>query len=162
DYAQAVKLSEAAAAKDVDARRNLAAWRCALAGLLPNNDDATRLFEQALADGRDLHRQLPTDPDCRFDLARTSHQFAVFLLKTEKAPAPRAEALLRDELKLLESLVADCPAIADYRVNLAKCHRSLADFYLRSRRAADAVSHLKRAVEILEKLVLEFPGVLPY
>src|SRR5262249_26815589 len=74
----------------------------------------------------------------------------------------QAEAAYRQALTLREKLVADFPAVPQYRLELARSHNNLGYLLAGLGKRAESEAAYRQALAILEKLAADFPAVPQY
>ena len=75
---------------------------------------------------------------------------------------PEAEEQYRKALAIQEKLVAEFPAVPEYRRDLALSHNNLGILLSGLRKRPEAEEQYRKALAIQEKLVAEFPAVPEY
>ena len=137
---------------------DLAMIQTLMGGLLSWNDrsnDANRYYRNAIAIGENLVSKDPTAPQYRADLAVVIQLLVNNLAST--GPADDALALTRRAVQLGESLLAEQRNIPSHRSALASSLTSLG-MQLARTDAKVAEQSFRRALELSELLVREFPG----
>jgi tetratricopeptide (TPR) repeat protein len=136
-----------------------------LANILRNQGrrgEAEQYYRRGLALLEELERQAANGLDAapyRKDLVFGLQHFGTFLGADRPA---EAESIFRRELALSEKLVADCPAVPEYRAWLAYGLGYLAVLQGQSGRSAEAEENYRRSLALNQKVAGEFPAVLEY
>jgi serine/threonine protein kinase/Flp pilus assembly protein TadD len=108
-----------------------------------------------------LARDNPQVPEYRAELAWTHDDLADLLIgKGEQGPrSQEVEKHRRRSLELREKLVAECPAVTEYRQALAVSYCHLGDCFVNNSRLAEGEQAYRQGLKVQEKLAADFPNV---
>ncbi len=163
-YGEAVKLFDRLAKVDPtgEYRRGLAQCLNNLGALQTDTgrpDRAEATLRAALGHWQALIGTSPDVPEHHLGLAGCRVNLGLALKADERRRD--AEAEFRGAAGALEKLAAEHPDVGGYRQGLAKALGDLAVVLAATDRAAAKAAH-RKALEIRERLVRDFPGVLDY
>jgi tetratricopeptide (TPR) repeat protein len=113
-----------------------------------------------------LSKDHPSKHSYRRELANAHTCYAVALTSLRRFEGPdSADEHTHQAVTIAEQLAQDYPSIPDYRDSAAYCHIARAEVLMRLARfdGPDSTEeHLQRAIELLERLLTDFPTVGAY
>lgn len=126
---------------------------------------ATSRFGEAIREYRTAEQQLSAstvqvEPGCQAELARTYHNLGQALWM--KGKLDEARKCQQKAVCLLETLVNEHDSHADYRLALARAYRIQYLFVVFCKRSTNQKEIRGKGIEILERLVTDFPSVPDY
>lgn len=126
---------------------------------------ATSRFDEAIREYRTAEQHLSasavqTEPGCQAELARTYHNLGQAFWVQGKQDGARI--CQQKAVCLLETLVKEHASDADYRLALARAYRVQYPFVVFCKRSTNQKEIRGKGIEILERLVKDFPAVPDY
>jgi serine/threonine-protein kinase len=133
---------------------------------LDRQAEAEVMYRSALAAREKLAADFPLVPLYRQELGRSYHNLGELLIDGNDhgwvARPAEAEAALQAAIGVREKLVAEFPAVVEYRQELADSSASLGDCLAGRGKRAEAEAAYRRTLELREKLAAESPAVPGY